>query len=272
MKKLHKKLEKVAEHIDLTNPDQTSKLKELASVCGHSDLAEHMESYEKAALLYLKTQSSEVDSLIDKLSSQSSSILSELDIAQIGDWLSSGGKSYSLIDILGDDADVEKTIDRGLAMTVEVLKQGMEMKEAKEKEEPELLVNSIKTPDGTILTSRHRHDYVCHDDSVTGTRYCIDGGLDYRRIIAGGGYQDLSVYSDDPFEKIRESLVRVHRGKNLDQPMKYVVLKYMSDAWLDALIIWIEDNQPNNRYKKYYLQEIEYRKVNGITVKEEEEC
>lgn len=289
MKKLHKKLEKVAEHIDLTNPDQTSKLKELASVCGHSDLAEHMESYEKAALLYLKKQSSgyksiedsivagsenfnsKVDNLIGKLQSQDSFILSELDIAQIGDWLSSGGKSYSLIDILGDDSDVEKTIDRGMAITAEVLKQGMELKEAQEKE-PELLVNSIKTPDGAVLTSRSRHDYVCHTDKITGTTYCLDGGLDYRRIIAGGGYQDLSVYSDDPFEKIRESLERVHRGKNLDQPMKLVVLKDMSDAWLNALIVWIEDNQPNNKYKKYYLQEIEYRKENGITVKEEEEC
>lgn len=336
MKKLHKKLEKVAEHIDLSNANQTGKLKDLAIACQHYELASQMRGFERAAEYELaedsafikpaselslleqalersgwkmfevapedllsekekneidaffqeeKTKSlldtletnteslnSKVDSLIDKLKSKSNSTLSAADVTQIGEWLSTGGKSNSLIAILGDDSDVEKTVDRGLAMTIEVLKQGMEMKEAQEKEEPELLVNSIKTPDGTILTSRHRHDYVCHKDSITDTTYCIDGGDFYRRIVPGGVYQDLSVYSDDPFEKIRESLERVHRGKNLDQPMKYVVLKDMSDAWLDALIVWIEDNQPSNKYKKYYLQEIEYRKANGITVKEEEEC
>ena len=339
MKKLHKKLEKVAEHIDLSNANQTGKLKDLAIACQHYELAASMRGFERIAehnlaedskfnprqvlqpftplgimtersgwkmfeavstdkekqveslldTLETNTESlnSKVDNLIEKLKSQDSFILSEADIDQIGEWLSSGGKSSSLMTTLGDDADIEKTIDRGMAITAEVLKQGMEMKEVQEdpardkfsrsvkklmEEEPELLVNSIKTPDGTILTSRHRHDYVCHKDSITDTTYCTDGGDSYRRIIPGGVYQDLSVYSDDPFEKIRESLERVHRGKNLDQPMKYVVLKDMSDAWLDDLIIWIEDNQPSNKYKKYYLQEIEYRKANGITVKEEEEC
>jgi len=135
-------------------------------------------------------------------------------------------------------------------------------------EEPTLLVNSIRTPDGTILTSRHRHDYVCHEDKVTGTRYCLDGGDAYRRINNGGLYVDLAVYSDDSFEKIREGLERGSTGKNHDQDFVWVKLKDMSDAWLGELIPWIEDNQPNNKYKKYYLQEIEYRKEHNIKIEE----
>lgn len=344
MKKLHKKLEKVAEHIDLSHVNQVRLLKELSIACQHYELAASMRGFERIAEQELAEESAfikpaselspleqeltkagyqvlhnvpedlipseeeaglseeemneidaffmeekakslldtletnteslntRVDNLIDKLNSQSNSTLSTADVAQIGEWLSTGGKGISIMTILGDDSDIEKTIDRGLAITSEVLKQGMELKEAQEKEEPELLVNSIKTPDGTILTSHHRHDYVCHEDAVTGTRYCLDGGDFYRRILPGGIYQDLSVYSDDPFEKIRESLSRLGRGKNFDQPAKWYALKDMNDNWLAELIPWIEDNQPNNKYKKYYLQEIEYRKENGITVKEEEEC
>ena len=29
-----------------------------------------------------------------------------------------------------------------------------------------IIVNSIETPDGTILKSKHRHDFVRHEDSV----------------------------------------------------------------------------------------------------------
>jgi len=209
MKKLHKKLEKVAEHIDLSNANQTGKLKELAVACSHFELAVEMRGYERAA---------------------------EQELAEDSKFNS-----------------VEKEFELNLNAV-----------------EPTLLVNSIKTPDGTVLTSHHRHDYVCHEDKVTGTTYCLDGGDVYRRINSGGLYIDLAVYSDDPFEKIRESLSRVGRGKNFDQPAQWYALKDMNDNWLAELIPWIEDNQPNNKYKKYYLQEIEYRKANGITVKEEE--
>jgi hypothetical protein len=131
------------------------------------------------------------------------------------------------------------------------------------------LYNAIKTPDGTVLVSRYTHDFVCHEDVVTGTRYCLDGGTGwYRRILPGGPYLDLAVYSSDPFEKIREVLERGNRGKDGDQPLEWVKLKDMSDEWLKALIIWIEENQPDNQYKPYYIKEIEYRKENQITISE----
>jgi hypothetical protein len=236
MKKLHKKLRKVAEHIDLTNANQTRHLKNLALACDDFELAVEMRGFERAAEQGLAessrfTTTPEPGSNLDKVLNRSG-------------WLFTTNP-------LKNSEKVEST-----------------MLSEQDKEEPTLLVNSIKTPDGTILTSRHRHDYVCHEDIVTGTRYCIDGGDSYSRLVPGGSFVDLSVYSDDPFEKIREGLERGSRGKDFDQPFKWVKLKDMSDAWLGELILWIEDNQPNNKYKKYYLQEIEYRKEHNIKVEE----
>jgi hypothetical protein len=157
-------------------------------------------------------------------------------------------------------------------LAIEIKKIELDNKQDQEEEtESVLLVNSIRTPDGTILTSHHRHDFVCHVDNVTGSKYCVDGGNDYRRVIPGGVYVDLSVYSDDPFEKIRESLARLGSGKNFDKPARWFTLNEMSDNWLSELILWIEANQPNNSLKEYYLKEIEYRKENNIKVEEDED-
>ena len=45
---------------------------------------------------------------------------------------------------------------------------------------PRLILNRIKTPDGTILTSYNRHDYVSYEDA-NGLEYMVDGGLEYLR-------------------------------------------------------------------------------------------
>ena len=39
-----------------------------------------------------------------------------------------------------------------------------------------LVRNAMRTPDGTIIRSRHRHDYVTHKDA-NGSEYMLDGGL-----------------------------------------------------------------------------------------------
>jgi hypothetical protein len=48
-----------------------------------------------------------------------------------------------------------------------------------------LIKNCLETPDGTILQSRHRHDYHEYTDA-NGKNYMIDGGLSYVRCSAHG--------------------------------------------------------------------------------------
>ena len=43
------------------------------------------------------------------------------------------------------------------------------------KENPKILSNKMRTPDGTILESKHRHDYVTHTDA-NGKEYMLDSG------------------------------------------------------------------------------------------------
>ena len=136
------------------------------------------------------------------------------------------------------------------------------------KNKRQLILNRIKTPDGTILISRHRHDYVEYIDK-NGLTYMVDGGTDYQRCIEqlSEPHIDMCVYSDDPFEIIREVYCRGGRGKNGDQPLTWTPLNEMSDEWLKACITYNnergnEDSLANELYNK----EIEYRKENNITI------
>lgn len=126
--------------------------------------------------------------------------------------------------------------------------------------EKRLIRNSIRTPDGTVLVSRHRHDYVSHLDA-NGETYYIDGGFIYRRgsinVIPA---EDLCVYDDAPYEIIRETIERGTYGLNGDEPLKYVVLSEIDNDWLQAIIDYEELNRPNNPYLKYYKLEKEFRK------------
>jgi len=117
-------------------------------------------------------------------------------------------------------------------------------------QESHLIVNAIKTPDGTILESNSRHDYKCHTDE-NGFEYCVDGGTAYlRRSMQNGAprYEDYSVYDTDDFEVIRQRFSRGGRGINGDQPLTYVALADMNDGWLQATIEYVCG------YKKIPLQ------------------
>jgi len=127
--------------------------------------------------------------------------------------------------------------------------------------EKRLIYNAIKTPDGTILVSYNRHDFKTHLD-VNKEEYMIDGGLDYiRTSINKQPAEDLSVYSDAPFEKIREVLHRGGRGVDGNEPLKYVPLKDIDDDWLEAIIVYEQKFRPNNFYLPFYLEEKIFRKT-----------
>lgn len=125
--------------------------------------------------------------------------------------------------------------------------------------EKQLIYNAIKTPDGTVLVSYHRHDYKSYVDANSDT-YVIDGGLDYiRTSVNSVPAESLAIYEDAPFEVIREYLHRGGRGKKGEEELKFVVLKDIDDDWLQAIIDYEETHRPNNIYLKFYKQEKEWR-------------
>ena len=99
-----------------------------------------------------------------------------------------------------------------------------------------LIKNSIRTPDGTVLTSRHRHDFKSHKDK-NNEIYVCDGGLSYlKRSVNNKPYEDLSLYSTDSFEKLREGIEWGTFGKNGNEPLQYKPISNMSSNHINAIL------------------------------------
>ena len=99
-----------------------------------------------------------------------------------------------------------------------------------------IIYNAIRTPDGTVLVSRHRHDYKTHIDSTNGKEYMVDGGFEYLRRNAQDDYEELSRYDDEPFEVRRQIVAWGTRGKDGLQPLKYVVVAEMETEHIEAVL------------------------------------
>jgi len=134
----------------------------------------------------------------------------------------------------------------------------------------QIVLNRIRTPDGTILISYHRHDYKTHLDK-NGLEYMVDGGTEYlrRNIHENNGYEELSLYLDDPFEILRENVCRGGRGKDGKQPLTWVPLNQMSDEWVKACIDYNKTlGLDNSTSSQLYRKELAYRIENNITISE----
>lgn len=124
------------------------------------------------------------------------------------------------------------------------------------------------TPDGTVLNSRHRHDFIMHMD-MNGHEYFLDGGTDYVRwgVSPGAPAPTFKIlYEDDDFEEIRKYHCRGGRGRDGTEPLKFVPLCEMNDEWLDALITYQEDLGLRNHWTtNLYREEIKFRKNESRT-------
>jgi hypothetical protein len=122
-----------------------------------------------------------------------------------------------------------------------------------------MIRQAIQTPDGTILESRHRHDYVTHVDKVTGEQYMIDGGTEYRRgSINQVPAKDMSVYLEDGIEAVREAVTWGTRGINGDEPLRWIKLRDMTTDHIQACLDTQSRMHPN--YREAFEMELEYRK------------
>jgi len=124
-----------------------------------------------------------------------------------------------------------------------------------------LVLNSIQTPDGTILTSRHRRDFVAHADS-NGLTYFVDGGLDTprRAIHRQAPFTDLSIYDDDVFSNIRNSFEWGSVGEKSDQVMKWSLLRELKTDHILA-ILRTQTHLPAYQ-RKLFQMELNYRSRN----------
>lgn len=110
------------------------------------------------------------------------------------------------------------------------------------------------------IESKYRHNYVsCSCGNVS-----LDGGsfAEVMSVRLGNPEYivDTSVYSDSPFEDIRNALYR----------NSTTLLKDMSNSWLENCISYEEQHRPNNKFLKFYYKELEYRQENNIFVEEKQ--
>lgn len=132
----------------------------------------------------------------------------------------------------------------------------------------QIIYNAIQCPDGTILESRHRYDYKTHRDEVTGEVYMCDGGEAYlRRGINKIPATELSIDTSHPHEVQREYFSWGSYGKDGKQEKYYIKLKDMTDEHIAAILRtqWQIKGQFS---EKLFKDELEYRQVNNIEVKE----
>ena len=125
--------------------------------------------------------------------------------------------------------------------------------------ERNLIRNRWKTPDGTVLISRHTHDFVSHKDA-NGEEYFIDGGNDYiRKSVNKEEMENMCVYSDDQFSLIRTVLCRVTFDEN--NKRIWIPLCNMSNPHLENCITFylFDENGCKNKYMIYYLVELLFR-------------
>ena len=123
-----------------------------------------------------------------------------------------------------------------------------------------LVYNAIRTPDGTVLESRHRHDYVTYQDK-NGKEYMVDGGLEYtrRNVHADAPYEELSVYTTDGHDSVREVVKWGTYGINGDQPLTHILLKDMKTEHIEACLENVPSMHP--AYKESFKEELKLRSL-----------
>ena len=122
--------------------------------------------------------------------------------------------------------------------------------------ENRLLLNRIKTPDGTILTSYNRHDYNTYKDTITKEVLMVDGGTDYLRRHVGT-YEELSVYDDGSHLTRRSAVHWGTRGIDGKQPLVYKPIKDLDFDHIEAILK--TQYQLTDFYKEIFKEELKYR-------------
>lgn len=125
-----------------------------------------------------------------------------------------------------------------------------------------IIYNAIRTPDGTILESRHVYDYKTHTDK-NGEMYVVDGGLEYlRRSCNDHPLEELSVYLEDGHRVVREVATLGSYGKNGDEQLKYIPIKDMSEEHIQNCLNNCYRMHPH--YRVAFENELQWCGAGGV--------
>ena len=139
------------------------------------------------------------------------------------------------------------------------------MKENKEKRR-QIVYNAVTCNNCyEHIISYHRHDFKkCSCENET----FVDGGMSY--LHYGGKNKDLvhpvTVYADDNFEVVRKAATRGSRGKDGNQPLKWIPICEMSDEYIGAVLQY----GAAGWHLELLCKELQYRREHGITITETE--
>lgn len=129
------------------------------------------------------------------------------------------------------------------------------------------LYNAIKTPDGTVLWCQSGYDYHNYKDKVSGEEYMNDGiGYTVRRSVNEVPYEDLSVWSCDPYEKVRLAPFWGSYGKDGKQPKKMMSLAEMEDEHIKA-ILETQKQIKGQEVELLFLKELDFREKKNFAKK-----
>lgn len=117
--------------------------------------------------------------------------------------------------------------------------------------ERRIVYRALKTPDGTILETLYGHDFKTYTDK-NGKWYMIDGGPDeYGRSSVNHDEEFITLYSDDPYEKLRQHV----RWGSLKG---WIKLCDLEADHLEAILVY---PRVTSWMKRLLEQEKQYRKI-----------
>lgn len=123
-----------------------------------------------------------------------------------------------------------------------------------------IVYNAIRTPDGTVLVSRNRHDLNTYTDHKNGVTYMVDGGWDYLKrymLPPEVAPEELSVSLEDGHEKVREVAAWGTRGLTGSNPLEYILIKDMEEAHIKKCL---ELDYISDTIRQVFEDELKWRK------------
>lgn len=129
----------------------------------------------------------------------------------------------------------------------------------------EILVSKLITPDGTILKSRHTHDYTEHIDATNGKIYMLDGGTSYTRCSVHDDQKLITITTDDPHSLVRKHFEWGTYGKEgRFEDFKWVLLKAMSNLHIQNVL----GCNLVSKIRAVFENEIKYRKERNLVIED----